>query len=95
MTKDYQKAVQNILEISYGIKNKKRCKKKSQINLKEGNNVYPKCGICGKTPEHGIYDGFWVNGKFICSECERELVGSWKEEEYIKALKAVKFVLFG
>jgi hypothetical protein len=99
MTKDYQDIMQYISGISYGINTnrmykKNRLYKKRLINEKP-NKVYPICAICGNNPEYGLYDGFRINGKFICSKCEAELIGCRKEEEYDITLKAVKNVLFG
>ncbi|NLM21268.1 MAG: hypothetical protein GX207_05915 [Peptococcaceae bacterium] len=37
-------------------------------------NVYPKCEICGMTPYFGLYDGFRLGKKFICSRCERQIL---------------------
>lgn len=37
-------------------------------------NLYPECSWCGKTPQQGLYDGFRLAGKFICTICEQHLL---------------------
>ncbi len=37
-------------------------------------NIYPVCYHCGQVPEHGLYDGFRIRGRFFCSSCEQEIL---------------------
>ncbi len=43
--------------------------------LMEG-NIYPICYHCGQVPEHGLYDGFRIRGRFFCSKCEQEILAT-------------------
>lgn len=36
--------------------------------------IYPICLSCGKVPQFGLYDGFRLQGRFFCTECENRLV---------------------
>lgn len=37
-------------------------------------NLLPRCVMCGEVPRAGISSGIVVKKRFICSECEKNLV---------------------
>lgn len=46
-------------------------------------NILPKCIICGETPAGGISQGILIGRKFLCTSCERAIVGlGWNDEDY-------------
>lgn len=60
------------------------------------NNLYPKCSICGGTPTEGLYDGFRLAKKFICSRCENRIViTSMDTLEYLDNVYSIRKLLYG
>lgn len=59
------------------------------------NNIYPKCVVCGQTPNKGLYDGFRLNRKLICSGCEKHIIGSDSGTiEYLENVSRIKEILY-
>jgi len=65
---------------------------------KEGlkmDNVFPKCVLCGKTPVLGLYDGFRLGKKFICSACEEKITETKVDcLQYQLTVQNIKKLLF-
>ncbi|HWJ02568.1 MAG TPA: sigma factor G inhibitor Gin [Verrucomicrobiae bacterium] len=55
--------------------------------------LLPVCIICGETPLLGIADGVVLRGKFLCADCEKEIldldVESNDYEEVVEKLKSI------
>jgi hypothetical protein len=59
------------------------------------NNIYPKCHICGNTPSKGLFDGFRLEGKFICAVCEAGiLVSDMGTQEYQTYMQSIREILY-
>ncbi|MGI5901455.1 MAG: sigma factor G inhibitor Gin [Desulfitobacteriia bacterium] len=57
--------------------------------------VFPKCQLCGLVPPKGLYDGFRIGKKLICSNCEKKLTGSdVLETEYLSYIGKIKRLLY-
>jgi hypothetical protein len=58
-------------------------------------NIWPKCVICGNSPECGLYDGLRLAKKFICSKCAAQInhieLGT---DEYQALAQNIKQILF-
>lgn len=58
-------------------------------------NIFPKCSLCGKVPRNGLYDGFRLNRKFICSDCEEHIVRSGIGSlDYYKNICDIRAILY-
>lgn len=56
--------------------------------------VCPKCYICGRLAPGGLYDGFRLSGKFVCSICENKiLLADSTDDTYEEMKEAIKKVL--
>ena len=60
-------------------------------------NIFPKCEICGLTPRFGLYDGFRIGKKFVCSECEKTIAETdvIHEMQYQANIQNIKRLLYG
>lgn len=57
--------------------------------------VYPVCSICGKPAPEGLYDGFRLVGKFVCSRCEQHIINADStNSSYQETVEAIKKLLF-
>ena len=62
--------------------------------MNEG-KVLPVCYRCAQVPKNGLYDGFWVEGMFFCSDCRQELfMAEQGSQEYQEFLFLIKGLLF-
>ncbi len=60
------------------------------------NNVFPKCKLCGSNPRYGLYDGFRLGKKFICSACEQRIIhADIGDFEYDRNIGNIKKLLYG
>lgn len=58
-------------------------------------NIYPKCRCCGEPPNKGLYDGFRLQGQFICSGCEQQIIGAEPDSgQYLRNIQAIRRILF-
>lgn len=70
-------------------------KQKNYKNYGLTANIYPKCSICGQPPPNGLFDGFRLAGKFICSVCEKQITSlGVSSKEYLEAVNSIKKVLY-
>lgn len=59
-------------------------------------NIYPKCALCGGIPSNGLYDGFRLNGKFVCSICEAHILfDEIASSEYRRNIMNIRAMLYG
>ncbi|TCX49000.1 inhibitor of sigma-G Gin [Dehalobacter sp. 12DCB1] len=59
-------------------------------------NIYPRCSLCRNTPLNGLYDGFRLAGKFICSACEEQIMtADVRTPKYQENLLLIRKVLYG
>lgn len=58
-------------------------------------NLYPKCSICGDTPTKGLYDGFVLVKKFVCSRCEDHIITSLDYVQYKENVYQIRKILYG
>ena len=35
--------------------------------------ILPVCFVCGKVHEKGLHGGIHIKGKFICTDCEKQI----------------------
>ena len=54
--------------------------------------IYPICCLCGQPPQGGLYEGFYLYGKFICKKCEQSILdsGTMSLAGYRKLLSGIK-----
>jgi len=58
-------------------------------------NIYPKCALCGSTPAFGLYDGFRLGKKFVCSGCEEKIVAAdINQHQYTIHIQNMKKLLY-
>ncbi|MGE5416990.1 MAG: sigma factor G inhibitor Gin [Acidobacteriota bacterium] len=43
--------------------------------------LLPRCWLCGKVPDRGIAGGYLVRSRFICEDCETDIVELTVENE--------------
>ncbi|NLP44520.1 MAG: inhibitor of sigma-G Gin [Peptococcaceae bacterium] len=57
--------------------------------------IYPRCAICDQIPTKGLFDGFRLNGRFICSVCEKRIITAESGDmEYLKNMRNIRFILY-
>ncbi|MGI6452666.1 MAG: sigma factor G inhibitor Gin [Syntrophomonadaceae bacterium] len=44
--------------------------------LKQIDNVVPRCSFCHQVPEKGIRGGWKLRKIFVCQECEKKIINS-------------------
>jgi len=58
-------------------------------------NIYPRCTMCGQIPAKGLYDGFRLKRKFICSVCEKRIVtAELGGSEYSDNMRFIRSLLY-
>ncbi len=58
-------------------------------------NICPKCSFCGQVPANGFYDGLFLQGRFICSLCEKKLLAAGPDElSYAEQIQNIRAILF-
>ncbi|UWG99158.1 sigma factor G inhibitor Gin [Dehalobacter sp. DCM] len=58
--------------------------------------MYPKCAVCGQVPAKGLFDGLWLAGKLICTDCEQKIiVTDVQEHRYHDHIRDIRHILFG
>jgi len=51
--------------------------------------------MCGRIPVNGLYDGFRLNKKFICSACEKRIVtAELGDLEYMANVRLIRAILY-
>ncbi len=58
-------------ELAVGKVNQRKCATHCH---KEGATLLPHCIVCGEIPEGGIMGGIFLQGQFLCDDCERQIV---------------------
>ena len=60
----------------------------------ECGSLLPHCIVCGEIPERGIMGGIFVQGQFLCDECEQNIVTldgeALSNEEYLAVADKLK-----
>ncbi|NLL52647.1 MAG: hypothetical protein GX248_08095 [Peptococcaceae bacterium] len=58
-------------------------------------NVFPKCEICGLIPYFGLYDGLRLGKKFICSQCEKQILQTKAQDpQYQVNVQNIKRIIY-
>ena len=55
--------------------------------LNQENNLFPRCLICGVTPETGIIGGVQLRKRFLCSECQERILNASIEDPFYILMK--------
>ncbi len=59
-------------------------------------NIYPKCSICQEVPLNGLFDGIRLNGKLICTACEKQILRSQMgTPNYDQNMSNIRKILYG
>lgn len=60
-------------------------------------SLLPHCMICGEIPERGIMDGIFVQGQFLCTSCEQDIVAldgdTVPREKYLAIANKLKKII--